>query len=442
MKQFLNTTHDPSLKSWVASANHPEAEFPIQNLPFSVFRRHQRDESFRGGVAIGDQVLDMRVACNSGIFTGLAAEAAVAAGQDKLNALMALGAPAWSALRRALSDALAEGSPAQSILSQCLVPTSEVEFDVPARIGGYTDFYTSIHHATNLGRQFRPDNPLLPNFKWIPIGYHGRTSSIGISGESITRPLGQVMLPGEDTPTVVPSRCLDMELELGIFIGPGSRRGEPVAIGEAEQQLFGLCLLNDWSTRDVQRWEYQPLGPFLAKNFASTISPWIVTMEALAPFRVPYTRSGEDPAPLPYLDSPENRQRGLLDIKMQADLMTPSMHAAGLAPETLCVTSYRHAYWTPAQLVAHHTMNGCNLQPGDMLGSGTMSGPGTGESAALIEITGGAKNPVALPSGESRTWLEDGDTVILRAWCERPGSVRIGFGACSGTILPSRPHAF
>lgn len=438
MEQLLNNTHAPSLRSWVESANHPETDFPIQNLPFSVFRRHQHAETFRGGVAIGDQVVDMRLACNSGVFTGLAAEAAVAAGQGKLNALMALGGPAWSALRRALSSALAEGAPAKSVLSDCLVPASEVEFDVPAQIGGYTDFYTSIHHATNIGRQFRPDNPLLPNFKWIPIGYHGRTSSIGISGESVLRPLGQMVASGTDTPMVGPSRCLDMELELGIFIGPGNRRGEPVAIREAEQQLFGLCLLNDWSTRDIQRWEYQPLGPFLSKNFASTISPWIVTMEALAPFRVPYTRSETDPAPLSYLDSLENRQQGLLDINMQADLITPRMRAAGLPPAALCVTSYRHAYWTPAQLVAHHTMNGCNLQPGDMLGSGTMSGPGANEAAALIELTGGAKNPIDLPSGERRTWLEDGDTVMLRAWCERLGSVRIGFGACTGTILPSR----
>jgi len=434
----IDETHDPALRSWVESANAAGCDFPLQNLPFAVFRRRGSTERFRCGVAIGDQVLDLGAAAATGAFGGPAAEAARAGGEEKLNALMALGAPAWSALRLALSRALRAQSADEPRLRPCLVAQSEVEFDVPARIGDYTDFYTSIHHATNIGRQFRPDNPLLPNYKWVPIGYHGRASSIGISGESFARPVGQTLPPGAAQPVVGPSRRLDIELELGIFIGSGNARGVPVCMGAAEDHVFGICLLNDWSARDLQGWEYQPLGPFLSKNFATTLSPWVVTLEALAPYRVPFTRPQGDPRPLPYLDSPANSAQGAFDIQLQVQLQTPRMRQAGEAGATICRTSYRHAYWTIAQMVAHHTVNGCNLQPGDLFGSGTLSGPTAGEAAALIELTQGGKQPVSLPGAETRTWLEDGDRVTLRGWCEQPGAARIGFGECTGTVAPAR----
>ncbi len=287
---LLNETHDPSLRSWVASANAAGNDFPLQNLPFAVFRRKGSGEAFRGGVAIGDQILDLAAAAASGAFTGVAATAAQAGAQDKLNALMALGEAAWRALRLALSRALREGSAQQVALQGCLVPQAEAEYDVPARIGDYTDFYTSVHHATNIGKQFRPDNPLLPNYKWVPIGYHGRASSVGVSGQAFHRPKGQTMPPGAEMPVVGPCKRLDIELELGIFVGEGNALGHAVPITQAEQHVFGICLLNDWSARDIQGWEYQPLGPFLSKNFATTISPWVVTLEALAPYRVPFTR--------------------------------------------------------------------------------------------------------------------------------------------------------
>ncbi|HET8748180.1 MAG TPA: fumarylacetoacetase [Ramlibacter sp.] len=441
MTTTLNETHDPSLRSWLASANAEGCDFPLQNLPFAVFRRRGGSERFRCGVAIGDQVLDLGAAAATGVFDGLAAEAARAGGEAKLNALMALGAPAWSALRLALSRALRAQAPHEQKLRACLVPQSEVEYDVPARIGDYTDFYTSVHHATNIGRQFRPDNPLLPNYKWVPIGYHGRSSSIGISGEHFPRPVGQTMPPGATQPVVGPSRRLDIELELGIFVGSGSARGVPVGMEQAEDHVFGICLLNDWSARDIQGWEYQPLGPFLSKNFATTLSPWVVTLEALAPYRVPFTRPEGDPQPLPYLDSGANRAQGAFDIQLQVLLQTPRMREAGEAGATICRTSYRHAYWTIAQMVAHHTVNGCNLQPGDLFGSGTLSGPTATEAAALIELTQGGKKPVELGGGETRTWLEDGDAVTLRGWCEKPGAARIGFGECTGTVDPARSLA-
>jgi fumarylacetoacetase len=435
---LLNETHDPLLRSWVASANAAGADFPIQNLPFAVFRRKGRTEPWRGGVAIGDQIIDLAAVAAAGLFTGQAAVAVQAAAGDKLNALMALGHGAWSALRLALSRALRDGAPGQAALQACLVPQAEAEYDVPARIGDYTDFYTSVHHATNIGRLFRPDNPLMPNYKWVPIGYHGRASSIGVSGQAFPRPKGQTMPPGAQAPSLVPSQRLDIELELGIFVGEGNAQGDAVPIAEAEQHVFGICLLNDWSARDLQAWEYQPLGPFLAKNFASTISPWIVTLEALAPYRVAFSRPEGDPEPLPYLDSPANRAGGAFDIQLQVGLRTPRMAAAGQGDASICRTSYRHAYWTVAQMVAHHTVNGCNLQPGDLLGSGTLSGPTLDQAGALIELTAGGKNPLQLPGGEQRTYLEDGDSVVLRGWCEKPGAARIGFGECWGTVLPAR----
>jgi fumarylacetoacetase len=437
----LNETHDPALRSWVASANAAGTDFTLQNLPFAVFRRRGGTEAFRGGVAIGDQVLDLAAAARAGVFDGAAANAATAAAQDSLNELMALGPAAWSALRLALSRALRAGASAQAALQPCLVAQADVEFTVPARIGDYTDFYTSVHHATNIGKQFRPDNPLLPNYKWVPIGYHGRVSSIGVSGQSFARPRGQLKAPDAEAPVLAPSQRVDIELELGIFIGSGNAQGEPIPIAEAESHVFGLCLLNDWSARDIQGWEYQPLGPFLSKNFATTLSPWVVTLEALAPYRVPFERPADDPQPLPYLDSPANRSEGALDIQLQVDLQTARMRESGAEDATICRTSYRHAYWTIAQMVAHHTVNGCNLNPGDLFGSGTLSGPTLDQAGALIELTQGGKQPIALPGGEQRTYLADGDTVVIRGWCEQAGAARIGFGECRGTVLPARGAA-
>ncbi|MDD0812004.1 fumarylacetoacetase [Curvibacter sp. RS43] len=438
MSTLLNETHHPALRSWLASAQTPGGDFPIQNLPFAVFRRQGSDEAFRGGVALGDQIVDLAALARTGLVTGEAAAALQAGAQDRLNALMALGPTAWSALRLALSRLLREGAAGADTVATCLVPQAQAEFTVPARIGDYTDFYTSVHHATNIGKQFRPDNPLLPNYKWVPIGYHGRASSIGVSGQRFHRPVGQTLPPGATEPVFGPCRRLDIELELGVFLGQGNELGEPIAMDDAEQHVFGLCLLNDWSARDIQAWEYQPLGPFLSKNFATTISPWIVTLEALAPYRTGFERPAGDPQPLAYLDSAANRQEGAFDIQLDVGLQTPAMRSAGLAPASICRTSYRHAYWTLAQMVTHHTVNGCNLQPGDLLGSGTLSGPTLDQAGALIELTQGGKQPVTLPQGEQRVYLEDGDSVVLRGWCEKAGAARIGFGACEGSILPAR----
>ncbi|MDD0841120.1 fumarylacetoacetase [Curvibacter sp. HBC61] len=438
MSTLLNETHDPALRSWLASAQAPQSDFPIQNLPFAVFRRTGSQEAYRGGVALGDQIIDLAALARTGLVSGDAGTALQAGAQDSLNALMALGAPAWSALRLALSRLLREGAAEAATVATCLVPQAQAEFTVPARIGDYTDFYTSVHHATNIGRQFRPDNPLLPNYKWVPIGYHGRVSSIGVSGQRFRRPVGQTLPPGASEPVFGPCKRLDIELELGIFLGQGNALGEPIDITDAEQHVFGLCLLNDWSARDIQGWEYQPLGPFLSKNFATTISPWIVTLEALAPYRTAFERPAGDPQPLAYLDSAANRAEGALDIQLDVGLQTPAMRDAGLPPTSICRTSYRHAYWTLAQMVTHHTVNGCNLQAGDLLGSGTLSGPTLDQAGALIELTQGGKQAITLPQGEQRVYLEDGDSVVLRGWCEKPGAARIGFGACEGSILPAR----
>jgi fumarylacetoacetase len=432
----LNETHDPSLTSWVVSANIAGTDFPIQNLPFAVFRRKGANENWRGGVAIGDQIVDLGAIADS--LSGDAATAAKAGGESSLNHLMSLGSSAWSALRLALSKALRTGAPQADAWKSKLVPQADAEYTVPAHIGDYTDFYTSIHHATNVGKLFRPDNPLMPNYRWVPIGYHGRSSSIGVSGQSFPRPIGQTMPPGAEQPSFGPCKRLDYEMELGIFVGTGNALGHPIKITDAESHIFGLCLLNDWSARDIQAWEYQPLGPFLAKNFASTISPWIVTLEALAPYRAPFTRPESDPQPLPYLSSAEQKDSGAIDIQIEVLLETDAMRRAGTPAARLSLTSYqRAAYWTAAQLVTHHTVNGCNLQPGDLLGSGTLSGPSREESGALLEITVGGKEKVNLPNGEQRTFIEDGDAVIMRGWCEKPGAARIGFGECKGTVLPA-----
>ena len=433
----LNETHDPQLTSWVASANDGRTDFPIQNLPFAIFRRQGSSEVWRGGVAIGDQIVDMAAAVQAGMFTGDALAPAQAAAESSLNHLMGLGPQRLSSLRKALSKALQTGASQEAALKACLVPQAEAEYHLPARIGDYTDFYTSVYHATNIGKQFRPDNPLLPNYKWVPIGYHGRSSSIGVSGQAFKRPKGQVKPPNAEVPVLKASARMDIELEMGVLVGQANALGDAVPITEAESHIFGLVLLNDWSARDIQPWEYQPLGPFLAKNFASTISPWVVTMEALAPFRAPFSHPEGDPQPLPYLSSATNSAEGGLDIHLQALIETPAMRAAKVPPAAFTRTNYRHAYWTAAQMLAHHTVNGCNLQPGDLLGTGTLSGPTLDSACALIELTTGGQNPVQLPGGETRTWLQDGDTVILRGWCEKPGAVRIGFGECVGTVLPA-----
>jgi fumarylacetoacetase len=430
-----DATHDPKVRSWLASANLAGCAFPVQNLPFGVFRRAHGAEPFRGGVAIGDQILDLAAVADANLFSGDAAQGIRAGSLASLNSLMQLGPPTWGALRRALFEALAQGSPLEGAVKSCLVPQDDAIFSLPAQIGDFTDFYISIHHATAIGRQFRPDNPLLPNYKWIPIGYHGRSSSIGVSGQSFPRPQGQ--RPGATGPTVGPSTRLDYELEIGIFIGAGNPLGTAIPLADAENHIFGLCLLNDWSARDLQGWEYQPLGPFLAKNFATTVSPWVVTLQALAPFRVPFNRPQDDPQPLPYLDSQWNREAGAIDIRLEAFIQTAKMHDRHEPPQRLSETSFRHAYWTISQLVAHHTVNGCNLRPGDLFGSGTQSGPTPAEAGSLVELSKGGSQPLQIGQGEQRTFLEDGDTVIFRGRCERPGSVTIGFGELRGRVLPA-----
>jgi fumarylacetoacetase len=429
-------THDPRARSWLPSANQSGCAFPIQNLPFSVFQHARSAQGFRGGVAIGDQIIDLRALADAQLFTGDAAEGVAAGALESLNSLMRLGPRVSTALRRALFEAMAQGSARQAQLKKCLVPQAEAEFSLPAHIGDFTDFYISIHHATAIGRLFRPDNPLLPNYKWIPIGYHGRSSSIGVSGQEFPRPQGQ-RSSGGGIPTVGPSTRLDYELELGIFIGSGNALGAPIALADAENHIFGLCLLNDWSARDLQGWEYQPLGPFLAKNFATTISPWIVTLQALAPFRVPFNRPESDPQPLAYLDSKENRDAGAIDIRLEALIQTAKMQGRNEPPHQLSVTSFRHAYWSISQLVAHHTVNGCNLRPGDLFGSGTQSGPTPAEAGSMVELSSGGTRAVPVGKDEHRTFLEDGDTVIFRGWCERPGAVSIGFGELYGRVLPA-----
>ncbi|TQV78848.1 fumarylacetoacetase [Exilibacterium tricleocarpae] len=433
----LNETHAPRLTSWVTSANN-NSDFPIQNLPFAVFRRSGSDEVMRGGVAIGDQVLDMAAAAGAGVFEGEALAAAKAAAQSSLNALMALGPDTNAALRLALSRALRSGAAAQSSLANCLVPQAAVEYDLPCRIGDYTDFYTSIHHATAIGSLFRPDSPLLPNYKWVPIGYHGRASTIGVSGQTFPRPVGQTKAPDANEPSFGPCKRLDYELEMGIFVGRGTALGERIDIDAAEAHVFGLCLLNDWSARDIQAWEYQPLGPFLAKNFASTISPWIITLEALAPYRSAFERPAEDPQPLPYLTSDFNTAHGNIDIQLECLIETAQMRAAGEAPARLSSSSFRHSYWTAAQMLTHHSVTGCAMNPGDLLGSGTQSGPQPEEAGSILELTGGGKRPITLPNGEQRTFLEDGDSIVMRGYCQRDGAARIGFGEVVATVLPAR----
>ncbi|WP_165729040.1 fumarylacetoacetase [Pseudoalteromonas sp. 31A1] len=435
---LINETHDINLTSWVESANVDNCDFPIQNLPFAEFRRKGSDEAFRGGVAIGDQVIDLAKLSKLNVLKDDAKTAADAASEATLNTFMGLGGQYWSALRLALSKALRAGSEHQQALSDTLVAQSDIEFSLPCRIGDYTDFYTSIYHATAVGSLFRPDNPLLPNYKWVPIGYHGRSSSIDVSGQTFHRPKGQTKAPDAEVPSFGPCKRLDYELELGIYLGKGNALGDAIAIENAENHVFGFCVFNDWSARDLQAWEYQPLGPFLAKNFASTVSPWIVTTEALAPYRTSWTRDENDPQPMDYLESKANRDQGAFDIQMDVKIQTQKMRSEGHNPTRVSTSSFKHSYWTVAQMVTHHTVNGCNFMPGDMLGSGTQSGPTHEEAGSLLELSRGGKEKITLSNGEQRSFLEDGDNVIMRGWCEKEGYVRIGFGSVESTVLPTK----
>ncbi len=438
MSDAINETHDPNLQSWVASANDPATDFPIQNLPLGVFVE-DCDDLPRLGVAIGDQVLDLSAVSETLWADDFDDVLADACSYEALDMLL-LGEPAqWSELRRRLSELLRadKRNTKRYLIEEHLLPQAAVEMRLPVEIKNYTDFYASLYHATNVGKLFRPDQPLLPNYKWVPIGYHGRASSVIVSGTPVRRPQGQTMTEGADTPEFGPSKVLDYELEVGLFVGQGNALGTPVTIDQAEEHIFGLCLVNDWSARDIQRWEYQPLGPFLSKSFATSISPWIVTPEALAPFRAPaFQRAADDPAPLPYLDSPHNRERGGFDIHLEVSLLTPQMRERGLPPQRLSRSNTRDLYWTLAQLLTHHTSNGCNLQPGDLLASGTVSGATKEAQGCLLELTNRGAEPIQLPDGETRRFLQDGDEVILRGWCERDGFRRIGFGECRGVVMP------
>ena len=431
----VDDTHDPALRSWVGSANG-ETDFPIQNLPFGVFRRAGTTEPGRVGVAIGDMIVDVAAARHAGHFTGDAAAAARACESPGLNPLMEGGRSWWGALRRALSALLREGSGAERDGAQLLVPMSDAELLLPAHVGDYSDFYASIHHATNVGSMFRPDNPLLPNYKYVPIGYHGRASSLVPSGAHVQRPCGQIKGPEDRAPAFGPSRALDYESEVGAFVGPGNLLGERIPLASASEQIFGLCLVNDWSARDIQSWEYQPLGPFLAKSFATTLSSWVVTMEALAPFRVPAAaRPSGDPPPLEYLRDDADLARGGIDVVVEVAIRTRGMRQRGEHAARVSRARFADMYWTLGQMVAHHASNGCNLRPGDLIASGTISGASRDARGCLLELTWRGTEPLALPGGETRTFLEDGDEVILRGRCERSGFVRIGLGECRGTIL-------
>jgi fumarylacetoacetase len=419
----LASTLNPALRSWVASANIADTDFPIQNLPFGRFRKSS-NEAWRIGVAIGDQVLDLQAA---GLID-----------HSDMSRLLSMSRQDRVDLRIAISLALTEGSPMQLELEKSLLAQASVEMGTPCDVGDYSDFYVGIHHATAVGKLFRPDNPLLPNYKWVPIAYHGRSSTLNATGSSFSRPLGQVKAPDAEFPTLQPCARLDYELELGIIIGNGNTQGKPISIEKAEDHVFGMTLFNDWSARDIQAWEYQPLGPFLSKNFASTISPWMVTMEALSPFRREFKRPEGDPKPLPYLSSKQNNQQGAFDVKLEVLIQTEAMRKAGLPFECVSYSNFTDAaYWTVAQMVTHHTINGCALRPGDMFGSGTLSGPLPEQAGSLLELTQGGKQAITLSNGEKRTFLQDGDAISIKGWCEKPGAARIGFGECIATVTPS-----
>ncbi|MGQ9898427.1 MAG: fumarylacetoacetase [Acidobacteriota bacterium] len=433
-------THDARRQSWVPSANVAGADFPLQNLPLGCFSDSSQ-LARRLGMAIGDQVLDLtRLAATlSPAETGTAADFFAACATGEMAAVCALPPERITAGRHWLSNALWDGAADAPIyrarLSPWLLPTSAVSLERPLEFKNYTDFYASVFHATNVGAMFRPDQPLLPNYKYIPIGYHGRASSVVVSGTSIRRPQGQTRPNPEAPPVFGPSRWLDYELEVGVIVGMGNRLGEPIPIAGAGEHIFGLCLLNDWSARDIQAWEYQPLGPFLSKSFATSVSPWVVTRDALAPFRCPaMARPDGDPAPLDYLWDESDQSAGAFDVTLEVYLTTSQVREQGLPPVRLSQSQLRDLYWTPAQMIAHHTSNGCDLQPGDLLGSGTVSGPAKDTRGCLLELTWRGSEPLVLPSGETRRFLEDGDEVILRGFCRREGFRSIGFGECRGRI--------
>lgn len=436
----IDDTHDPARESWVESANDPATDFPIQNLPLGVFvRRASADPIPRIGVAIGDRVLDLRGLTDAGLLADLAPTMLDALRAWTLNAYMGSAPEDRSALRRTLSALLdASAAARRKLVSPYLTPLAAIEPQLPAVIGDYSDFYASIFHATNVGSMFRPDNPLLPNYKFVPIGYHGRSSSIVPTGTPVRRPSGQAKAEGAAVPAFAPTARLDYEMEVGLFTGPGNVLGSSVTMASAERHMVGLCLVNDWSARDVQQWEYQPLGPFLAKSFATTLSPWVVTLEALAPFRVPaFLRPEGDPAPLPHLDSPVNRVAGGFDLTLEVFLSSRRMRESGCPAVRLSRSNLSSMYWTFAQLLTHHTSNGCNLRPGDLLASGTVSGPTEDSRGCLLELTWRGTIPVALPTGEQRRFLEDGDEVVMRGWCAREGFRRIGCGECRGMVVPA-----
>lgn len=427
----VDVTHDPARRSWVAGADgHPD--FPVQNLPLGLFSPPGAEP--RIGSAIGDQIVDLAALAAERL---LPAETTAALRQPQLNDLLGLSPATRQSLRHRLSELLSDRA-FQDAVTPALYPAAACQLHLPVRIGDYTDFYAGINHARNVGALFRPDNPLLPNYKHVPIGYHGRASSVRVSGEPVRRPNGQRKPPQAEIPDFGPSRRLDYELELGIWVGPGNDLGSPIPIAEAGSHIAGYCLLNDWSARDLQAWEYQPLGPFLAKNFHSTVSPWVVTAEALAPFRrAQEKRPADDPHPLPYLWDAGDQEGGALDLTLTVMLRSAAMREAGLPPLRLSQTGAHHLYWTPAQLLAHHASNGCDLHPGDLLGTGTISGPDRDGFGSLLEITEGGKQALHLPTGEERRFLEDGDEVVMTAQATREGFVSIGFGACAGVVLPA-----
>ena len=435
----MTSTHDRVPKSLVESANEPGTDFPLANLPYGVFTRRGGDTPARVGVAIGDSILDVTAAVSAGLIQPSAA--AVACAASTLNTLMSLASADLHALRSTLTELLREGSPMASksrARDEVLVPISDANLHLPVAIGDYTDFYASIHHATNVGRMFRPDNPLLPNYKHVPIGYHGRASSIVVSGAPVRRPLGQMRAPDAQSPTFGPSRMLDYESELGLFVGRGNQLGSVLPLADAEDHVFGYCLVNDWSARDIQTWEYQPLGPFLAKNFATTVSAWVVTAEAIEPYRVPaFERPEGDPRPLDYLSTEQNEHSGGIDATLEVHLSSARMRESGIAPIRLSRAPFSQMYWTMAQLVAHHASNGCNLRTGDLIASGTVSGPRPDSLGCLLELTSRGANPVTLPTGEARTFLEDGDEVTMRGYLGSGDRPTIGFGECRGVILPA-----
>lgn len=439
----LDETHDPVLRSWIGDANDGAVDFPIQNLPFGVFR-HGDDARPRVGIAIGSRVLDCLASARAGCFAAAGPQAEAALQSASLNALLALGRGTARAVRLAASRLLRadtpEGRRAQALRETIIVGMDRVAMLVPADIGDFTDFYASVYHATNVGSMFRPDAPLLPNYKWVPIGYHGRASSIVANGTPVRRPCGQTHPEADSPPVYGPAKSLDYELEIGALVCGENSLGETVPIARAEERIFGLCLLNDWSARDVQSWEYQPLGPFLAKSFATTVAPWVVTLDALEPYRTAaFARPESDPMPLPYLSDPDDRSRGGFDITLEVWLRSAAMRSAGIPAVRLSSGSFESMYWTVAQLLAHHASNGCNMRPGDLLGSGTVSGPEKGSRGCLLELAWRGAEPVMLPSGERRAFLADGDEVTFRGWCERDGAVRIGFGECRGEIRAASP---